>query len=118
MEGRVEFLNKLNGLVSVAKAQGNQIAIDEVKSYFTDTDLTEEQLELVFDYLLAQKVVVKGYWKQEEKETFEFTEEEKEFLRVKRTLEDFKVGLCVPGKLMPKRIKGGTLLVETTYEMR
>ena len=48
----------------------------------------------------------------------EITDEEKEFLKVKRELTDFKVGLKVPGKLMPKRIKGGTLLVETTYEMR
>ena len=44
--------------------------------------------------------------------------EVKEFLSKKRTLEDFRVGLKVPGKLMPKRIKGGVLLVETTYEMR
>ena len=36
----------------------------------------------------------------------------------KRELEDFKVGLKVPGKLMPKRIRGGVLLVETNYEMR
>ena len=47
-----------------------------------------------------------------------YTEEEKEFLKTKRDLTDFKVGLCVPGKLIPKRIRGGTLLVETTYEMR
>ena len=53
-----------------------------------------------------------------EKEGDNYTEEEKEFLKVKRELTDFKVGLKVPGKLMPKRIKGGTLLVETTYEMR
>jgi hypothetical protein len=33
-------------------------------------------------------------------------------------ISDFKIGLTVPGKLVPKRIKGGTLLVETTYEMR
>lgn len=33
-------------------------------------------------------------------------------------LHDFKVGLCVPGKLVPKRIKGGVLLVGTNYEMR
>ena len=58
---------------------------------------------------------MEGY---KEEEGDGYTEEEKEFLRVKRTLKDFKVGLCVPGKLMPKRIKGGTLLVETTYEMR
>lgn len=31
---------------------------------------------------------------------------------------DFKIGLKVHGKLIPKRIKGGVLLVETDYEMR
>ena len=47
-----------------------------------------------------------------------FTDEQLEFLQEKRTLEDFKIGLKIPGKLMPKRIRGGTLLVETSYEMR
>ena len=47
-----------------------------------------------------------------------FNETEKEFLEKKRTIEDFKVGLTVPSKLMPKRIAGGILLVDTTYEMR
>ena len=43
---------------------------------------------------------------------------EEEFLKQKHTIEDFKIGLIVPSKLMPKRIAGGILLVETTYEMR
>lgn len=52
-----------------------------------------------------------------------YTEEEKEFLfkngePIKRDLEDFNIGLTVPDKLIPKRIKGGVLLVETTYQMR
>ena len=53
-----------------------------------------------------------------------WTDEEKEFLFTKdgkpiiRTFDDFKVGLKVPSKLRPKRIIGGVLLVETTYEMR
>ena len=51
-------------------------------------------------------------------ESKEHTEEELEFVNVHRTIEDFKVGLVVPGKLMPKRIRGGTILVETTFEMR
>ena len=33
-------------------------------------------------------------------------------------LTDFKVGLELEGKLVAKRIKGGTILKETTYEMR
>lgn len=58
----------------------------------------------------------------EEKENL--TDEEKKFLYdengepIKRTLEDFKIGLKIYGKLLPKRIRGGVLLVETTYEMR
>lgn len=52
-------------------------------------------------------------------EEFEaLNEEEKTFVKTKRTLEDFNVGLCVPSKLRPKRIRGGVLLVPTTYEMR
>ena len=44
-------------------------------------------------------------------------QEELDFIHTKRELSDFKVGLCVPGKLMARQIKGGTLLVKTTYEM-
>lgn len=43
--------------------------------------------------------------------------EEQEFVSVKRDYSDFKIGLKVPSKLMPKRIKGGILLVDTYYEM-
>ena len=83
MEARAEFLKKLNGLVAVAKDQGDQITIDEVRAYFADAALTEEQLELVFDYLLAQKVVVKGYIKMTEaaEEKVTYTEEEEAYLK-------------------------------------
>lgn len=36
----------------------------------------------------------------------------------KCNLEDFKIGLKIYGKLIPKRIKGGIVLEETTYELR
>ena len=52
------------------------------------------------------------------KDTDKFTEDELKFLKKKRTLEDFKTGLVVPSKLLPKRIKGGIILKDTTYEMR
>ena len=40
------------------------------------------------------------------------------FLSTMNDLTDFKLGLTVGGKLVPKRIKGGVLLVETDYTMR
>ena len=46
------------------------------------------------------------------------SDEERKFFSKKLELEDFKIGLKVPGKLLPKRIPGGVLLCETTYEMR
>ena len=54
----------------------------------------------------------------EPKEDDKYTEDELKFLKTKRTLMDFKIGLKIPGKLIPKRIRGGVLLVDTTYEMR
>lgn len=41
-----------------------------------------------------------------------------EFTSVKRTLLDFKEGLKIPGKLVPKHITGGQILVETDFELR
>lgn len=46
------------------------------------------------------------------------TEEEKLFLAKKRTMDDFTIGLTIPGKLYPKTIPGGVILSETTYQMR
>lgn len=46
------------------------------------------------------------------------TEEEKRFALTKRELSDFKRGLAVPGKLLPKKIAGGIVLVDTAYELR
>ncbi len=55
---------------------------------------------------------------EKEIEENKYDKEKIEFINTKRTIEDFDIGLVVPGKLRPKRIKGGILLEETTYEMR
>lgn len=54
----------------------------------------------------------------------DYNSEEQKFLfdtdkkPIKRSLKDFRIGLEIPGKLVPKRIPGGILLHETTYKMR
>lgn len=48
----------------------------------------------------------------------EYTEEEIEFINKKREITDFDIGLKVPGKLLPKRIIGGIVLVNSTYQIR
>lgn len=66
----------------------------------------------------CKDLFLKSFEEVSEEELQQYTEEEQEFLKTRRTIEDFKIGLKIPGKLMPKRISGGVLLVDTSYEMR
>lgn len=83
MKEELQFLEKLQGLITLARKNGQKITIEEVKQYFREEVLNEEQLALVFDYLLSQKIVVKGYLKMEthKEEQNNFSEEEKVYLR-------------------------------------
>ena len=66
----------------------------------------------------CKNLFLKSFEDLTEDDLKDYNEDEKEFLRHKRTIADFKIGLKVPGKLMPKRIDGGIILKPTTYEMR
>lgn len=79
----------------------------------------------LFEKSLDGDAVISGYNDRTLNKHKEWSDEEKEFLfdketekPIKRTYDDFRIGLKVPGKLRPKRIRGGILLVETSYEMR
>lgn len=65
----------------------------------------------------CKQLLVKSF-DGEEPTAGEYTDEELEVIKANYTITDFKRGLKIPGKLIPKRIPGGVLLVETTYEMR
>lgn len=45
-------------------------------------------------------------------------EAEAEFLKTRRKITDLDIGLCVPGKLTPRRIRGGVLLVDDVFTLR
>ena len=55
---------------------------------------------------------------EEEIKENKYNQEKIDFINDKKTIEDFNIGLLVPGKLLPRRIKGGIVLEETTYELR
>ena len=74
----------------------------------------------------CKKLFLKSVEGWNEDEVNNMDEAEKDFLYedeectkpIRRTIEDFNIGLSVPGKLLPKRIPGGVLLVDTEYKMR
>lgn len=68
----------------------------------------------LFELSMQGTADINENWSDEEKE-FLFDEDNKPIVR---DYSDFKTGLKVPDKLRPIRIRGGVLLVNTTYEMR
>lgn len=69
-----------------------------------------ESCKKQFNYSLTQEYT--------EDDLKQYDDEQKEFIAQKRKISDFKIGLKIFGKLVPKRILGGVLLVDTYYEMR
>ena len=82
MQERVTFLEKLGDMVKRAKENGSAISIEEVQEYFPEGELTEEQMDMVFDYLLSQKIVVKGYLNIPEEAPLQLTEEDERYLQM------------------------------------
>lgn len=72
----------------------------------------------------CKNLLIKSFQGDAEYDETKYTKDELKFLfddnkqPIKRTYFDFREGLRIPDKLMPKRIPGGTLLVNTTYEMK
>ena len=102
----------------------NCIPIDESYNNIKCAGMPQKCKDL-FETSMCGDANINGYEDKTTGVKKEWTKEEKEFLfnaetskPIKRTFNDFKVGLKVPGKLLPKRIRGGILLVETSYEMR
>ena len=102
----------------------NCIPIDDPYNNIKCAGMPQKCKDL-FETSMSGDANINGYEDKTTGTKKEWTKEEKEFLfnvetsnPIKRTFNDFKVGLKVPGKLLPKRIRGGILLVETTYEMR
>lgn len=63
MSDRLEFRGKLQRILELAESQEKKITLEEVETYFEDEQLSREQIDLVCDYLLSQKVAVSGYEK-------------------------------------------------------
>lgn len=86
MNNRLQFQEKLRGILEMAREQKDRVTTEEVERYFEEDRLTDAQTELVYDYLLSQKVRVSGYEKKggsavSAEEADVLTEEEKVYLK-------------------------------------
>jgi len=94
----------------------NQKPIDHPYYNVKCAGLSEHGKNL-FMYSMEKKPA--EYWEKTlGKDWEDMDEDEKEFVLTPRDITDFKTGLLVPAKLMPKIIKGGTILVRTTFRIK
>ncbi len=61
MKDRKVFTDKLGAVLQMAMNQNGRIALSEVEAFFAEDSLSEEQMGLVCDYLMSQRVLVSGY---------------------------------------------------------
>lgn len=84
---REEFQKKLSELGVKAKEKNNRLKIEEIREFFREMELSEEQFELVFSYLVSCHITVEGYIPSEknqekaEKSEIPLTKEEQSFLK-------------------------------------
>lgn len=101
MAERLEFREKLAGILTLCASQNNITDKTTVEEYFAEDNLSKEQMELVFDYLLSKKVIVKGYVKaggsiknaEKPEDVVRYTQEEQDYLNLyEQDLKDLREG--------------------------
>lgn len=61
MEDKNKFQDMLKDVLEVARVQGNELGMNEIKEFFGGMGLNESQYEHIFAYLAANHIKVKGY---------------------------------------------------------
>lgn len=61
MEDQGKFLELLEDMKGIARAQNNQLTKQEVRDYLGDMELSEKQWQAVYQYLGASHIQIQGY---------------------------------------------------------
>ncbi len=99
MEREILFAQTLERVRRLAGEQGNCVSEEQVKEAFSELDLSEEQLRLVYDYLIQHKV---GIGQPVDPEDY-LTEEERDYLQ------DYLDELAALPELTPGQIEAYTI---------
>lgn len=114
MSDRLEFQGKLGWILEDARKNDNRIRKEEVEKYFEDDHLSDSQMELVYDYLLSQKVAVSGYERkhgspaetEEGNKEKHYTPEEENYLKgYEKELKEYGESADVSASYLPEVLK-------------
>lgn len=65
----------------------------------------------------CKQLFIQSMQPYDETKATNYTYEEQLFLKTQRTIDDFTFGLTIPGKLLPRTIKGGVILEDTNFTL-
>lgn len=63
MQEKIIFREMLSELKAYADTKNNVLSKEEIKEFFKNAHLTDEQFEFIYEYLGSQKIEVEGYQK-------------------------------------------------------
>lgn len=63
MQEKIIFREMLSELKAYADTKNNVLSKEEIKEFFKNAHLTDEQYEFIYEYLGSQKIAVEGYQK-------------------------------------------------------
>lgn len=90
MNDKIIFREMLSEIGELAEAKNNKLTIEEIKDFFKDVSLSDDQMELVYSYLEANKIVVEGHQKSDAIKLFEVGEENSLAVKEDEEKEDSK----------------------------
>lgn len=61
MQERIIFREMLSEIKELADQKGNRLTVEEVREFFSNAHLNDEQLTMIYEYLAGQKIEVVGY---------------------------------------------------------
>lgn len=61
MQERIIFREMLSEIKELADEKGNTLTVEEIREFFANAHLKEEQLSMIYEYLAGQKIKVVGY---------------------------------------------------------
>lgn len=67
MQNKIVFREMLSEIKKLADERENRLTTEEVQEFFANAHLEEEQMKLIYEYLLSEKIQVMGYESEEDK---------------------------------------------------
>ncbi|MDO5520054.1 MAG: sigma-70 domain-containing protein [bacterium] len=91
MNNQANFMDTLRSVAEIVRVSGEPVKREDIKNYFGDMNLTEEQVEMVYQYLLNPPAEEPAPEEEEEEETTTADYEEEDLVKEEQPEQEQKL---------------------------